>query len=823
MSSSKKLIQASAGVGGGDFYPYTIDNSLFVGDGTKYLYHTGALASTPTDRKKLTISFWFKKSNFYSNTSQTDYFYLGMSTGYPTVQIADHYSSTDQLEITDYRPTPNPRYLMHSDTDMAFRDVSAWYHLVVVVDTTLSTATDRYRFYVNGSEITHTWRNQTSDTPQNVEFHYFNLAKYAIGAYINPNTAAYDPRGNGYYLAEYHAVDGTAYAPTDFGEFNNGVWIPKETSGISYGNGGFYLDFADSSDLGKDVSGNANHFSGSSITASDQMIDTPTNNFATWNPLKLRDTASAYWPLESYSEGNLTTTHTSSVAAGMSYTTVGVPDDTKMYCEIYVSTLGGSNIGIDSGLYANVPSAEDRYLYSSGGSISGPSSSTSGSSYTTGDIIGICIDRVSDEVAFYKNGSLQGTLSGLSDKPFFPFFLGDNNASIILNAGQNGTFNGNVTAGGNTDANDLGDFKYTVPTDALALCTANFPEPTIGPTSASLSDEHFDTVLYTGTGTSQSISTLEFQPDFVWIKSRTDAATHLLFDTIRGASNFLASSDSDAESTVTSTLTSFDTNGFTVGANNAANGSGDDIVAWNWKANGSGVSNTDGATASTVSVNTDAGFSIVTYTGTGSVTTVGHGLGVAPNFIIVKARDQGTGYNWCSYSSMLGPTYNTGGLDVTSAADAHPNYWANTAPTSSVFTVSTYGVVNDNGGQMLAYCFAEIEGFSSFGKYTGNGSADGPFIYTGFRPAWFMLKKSSGTGWWYVFDSERNTYNLTGKAVFPNSTSAESDYPGGSSLGMYFLSNGVKLRGSQTEQNGSGTTYIYMAFAENPFKYANAR
>jgi len=802
------MAQAAAGAaGGGDFYSYTVDNSArFNNPDVPELSKT---FGTATNRKKWTYSTWAKiadttiyKFLFFAGTTDANYTHFAVFGDYLWYL---NYAGGNQIKII---------------STAKLRDLSAWYHFVLAVDTTQASASDRVKIYVNGTQLT-AFSTETLPS-QNFDTLFNSSIEHTIGT----DAQFYTPNGghtmNG-YLAEPVFVDGQQLPPTDFGEDKNGVWVPKDVSGLTFGNNGFLLDFGNSAALGTDVSGNSNNFTSSGLTSSDQMPDTPTNNFATWNPLKLRDTASAYWPLESYSEGNLTTTHPSSISSGTSYSTIGVPDDTKMYCEIYVSTLGGSNIGIDSGLYANVPSAEDRYLYSSGGSISGPSSSTSGSSYTTGDIIGICIDRVSDEVAFYKNGSLQGTLSGLSDKPFFPFFLGDNNASIILNAGQNGTFNGNVTAGGNTDANDLGDFKYTVPTDALALCTANFPEPTIGPTSASLSDEHFDTVLYTGTGTSQSISTLEFQPDFVWIKSRTDAATHLLFDTIRGASNFLASSDSDAESTVTSTLTSFDTNGFTVGANNAANGSGDDIVAWNWKANGSGVSNTDGATASTVSANTDAGFSIVTYTGTGAVTTVGHGLGVAPNFIIVKARDQGTGYNWCSYSSMLGPTYNTGGLDVTSAADAHPNYWANTAPTSSVFTVSTYGVVNDNGGQMLAYCFAEIEGFSSFGKYTGNGSADGPFIYTGFRPAWFMLKKSSGTGWWYVFDSERNTYNLTGKAVFPNSTSAESDYPGGSSLGMDFLSNGVKLRGSQTEQNGSGTTYIYMAFAENPFKYANAR
>jgi len=249
-----------------------------------------------------------------------------------------------------------------------------------------------------------------------------------------------------------------------------------------------------------------------------------------------------------------------------------------------------------------------------------------------------------------------------------------------------------------------------------------------------------------------------------------------------------------------------------------SSGNTEDYVAWNWKAGGTGVSNTDGSVTSTVSVNQDAGISVVKgNVGSSGNITIGHGLGVSPSFVIAKSLGA-TSVNALIPSVMTKDNYIF--LSRTDAMASYTDYWGSALPTSTVIGLQAgIGFINDT----IIYAFAEVEGFSSFGSYTGNGSADGPFIYTGFRPAWFMLKKTSGTGWWYVFDAERNTYNLTGKAVFPNSSAAETDYPGGASLGMDFLSNGVKLRGYQTEQNGSGTTYIYMAFAEMPFKYSVGR
>ena len=820
MSNFTKLMaQAAAGnVAGGDFYDYTIDNSLFVGDGTKYLYHTGALASTPTDRKKLTISFWFKQCNFQSNTSAQNYFYLGMSTGYPTVGIYGYNTSADQLEIVNYRPSPEPRYLMHTDTDMAFRDVSAWYHLVLVVDTTLSTATDRYIIYVNGSEITHTWRNQSSNTPQNAEFHYFNLAKYAIGAYVNPNTAAYDPRGNGYYLAEYHAVDGTAYAPTDFGEFKNGVWIPKETSGISYGNGGFYLDFADSSDLGKDVSGNANHFSTSSMSSSDQKIDTPTNNFATYNGI---------WQSSglSHSEGNLkqeTPTVSQSYPIGVS--TIPMTSG-SWYFETYInlSSVSGA-VGIIVIPAGHGRSYNDRVTYSNSGNknVNGTSSSY-GASWTTGDIIGCHYDADGGTVTFYKNGTSQGVAAtSVPNLDWLACTQGytTGNGRYDINFGQNGTFNGNVTAGGNSDANGIGDFKYTVPTGALALCTANLPEPTIGPNSATTSDENFDTILFNKSTAPASITGLEFQPDIVWTKNIANAYHSILFDAVRGASSggiYPSGSEYEDYFAVNSDLVSFDTNGFTIGSTSSTNVQLGSNVGWTWKVNGSGSSNSDGSITSTVSANTDSGVSIVTYAGTSANATIGHGLGVAPKMVICKNRDVTT--SWPVYHSGLSSAAYAMYFDITNAQGSFPTLWNSTAPTSSVFNVGTGGNQSNGGGyNYVAYCFAEVEGFSSFGSYTGNGSTDGPFIYTGFRPAFVIIRETGNTNNWMLFDDKRLGYNVDNKYMLIETPASEG--PGGF---IDILSNGFKCRNTQVTTNRSSGNYIYMAFAENPFKYANAR
>jgi hypothetical protein len=351
-------------------------------------------------------------------------------------------------------------------------------------------------------------------------------------------------------------------------------------------------------------------------------------------------------------------------------------------------------------------------------------------------------------------------------------------------------------------------FAYTPPAGFKSLNTYNLPDSTIED-----GGQYFNTVTYTGNGSTQSITGVGFQPDWVWAKSRSTANYHVLVDAVRGNGYFLRSNTTDGDAAV-ALLSSFDSDGFSIaGGYSAVNSSGGTYVAWNWKANGSGVSNTDGSITSTVSANTTAGFSIVTYTTLASIAgTVGHGLGVVPDMVIAKSRTSSAAWNVWHKDILISQRLR---LDDTSAATSS-TVWNSTLPTADVFTQNISSTVQD----AVAYCFADVEGFSKFGSYTGNGSTDGPFIHLGFRPAWVMFKRTDSTGSWRVQDAARNTYNYVNKFLNANTSDAE-----GTAAGDFldFTSNGIKLRATATDWNASGGTYIYMAFAESPFKLSLAR
>ena len=337
-------------------------------------------------------------------------------------------------------------------------------------------------------------------------------------------------------------------------------------------------------------------------------------------------------------------------------------------------------------------------------------------------------------------------------------------------------------------------------------------------------NKYMDATTYTGNGSSQSITNSgSMQPDFVWIKGRSTAYGHQLFDSIRGATTYLASNTTDAESTNAQTLTSFNSNGFSLGTNVGVNQSSATQIGWQWKAGGTAVSNTAGTITSQVSANTTSGFSVATYTGNGTGgATIGHGLGVAPSMIIIKQRSTASvNGNWAVYHQSLG---NTGylALNTTSAVSNDIGYWNNTSPTSSVFSVGTFEVTNRSTATYVAYCWTPIAGYSKFGSYTGNGSTDGPFVYLGFRPRYIMIKTSSAVNDWVVLDTSRNTYNAANSTLYPNLSNAEES-PASSVTGIDILSNGFKIRDAKGFWNASGGTFIYAAFAENPFKYALAR
>jgi len=323
---------------------------------------------------------------------------------------------------------------------------------------------------------------------------------------------------------------------------------------------------------------------------------------------------------------------------------------------------------------------------------------------------------------------------------------------------------------------------------------------------------HFNTVLYTGNGSTNAITGVGFAPGWTLLKDRNDTSGTRVYDSVRGAIKRLRTDLTDAEIDDSDGLTAFGSDGFTLGADGATNASSTLYVSWNWKAGGSASSNSDGDITSSVSANTTAGFSVMTYTGTGSNNTVGHGLNSAPTFTIIRRRDSNR--NW--FVSIVPYTGDTGYLylHTTTAGGSSGQSFFTARPTNSVMNLGTDQDANISSGNYIAYNFHDVQGYSKFGSYTGNGNADGTFVYTGFRPAWVMIKRTDSTADWHIQDNKRDTINPVDTSLFANTTDAETT---SSSYNTDFLSNGFKLRGTSTARNGSGNSYVYMAFAESPF------
>jgi hypothetical protein len=537
------------------------------------------------------------------------------------------------------------------------------------------------------------------------------------------------------------------------------------------------------------------------------MTDVPTltsataSNFAVLNPLTGDGTISNANLTIAWSGGNSSKPATIGVNSG------------KWYCEILLDSSSSNAIlvGIIPSTMnpsASYPgSASGGYGYFGDGQkyFNGVGSAY-GSAISNGDIVGIAFDLDNGKVWFSRNGTWQasgdpaaGTNAAFTSIPAGTWFL---------SAGHSGTCTMSANFGQRP-------FTYTPPTGFVALNTFNLPTNTIVK-----GNTNFNAVLYTGTGSAgNSITGVGFQPDFNWIKTRSTISNHLLTDSVRGTGRSLFSNLTDAEST-TRYITSLDSDGFTVGTpTDDCNESGRTFVAWNWKAGGTAVTNTAGTISAQVSANPTAGFSVVTYTGTGSAATIGHGLGVAPQWIIVKNRDAADAWQVYHANNTANPETDYLVLNTTAATADAADRWNDTAPTSSVFSIGNGVEVNTNTEKYVAYCWTPIAGYSAFGSYTGNGSTDGPFVYTGFQPKWVLVKKTSATDDWVLFDAARSPYNAVNNWLFPQSSAAEL-------TGVHspdFLSNGFKMRSTSGATNGSGATFIYMAFAENPFKNSLAR
>jgi hypothetical protein len=694
-------------------------------------------------------------------------------------------------------------------TTQELRDPSGWYHIILSVDTTQTTAANRIKIYINGSEVTafSTNNNPTQSTTVGINT---NTSASRLGS-DDPAASARKLDG---YLSEVYFIDGQQLTPSSFGETNSdGVWVPKAYTG-TYGTNGFHLDFKDAAltagsnaGLGKDVSGNGNYWTTNNISVTagvtyDSMVDTPTNNYATLNPLLYNRTYAA-----TLSEANLT--YARGGAGQTLYGSTVSVSSGKWYFECYVNNSTSFRVGFcQTDDYANWGSVEKNvgtgakgYGYSSSGNKTNNGSDVAyGDTYAATNLISCALDIDNGKIWWAKNGTWQASgdpaagtnaaytsISGL----LTPAISAESNGGGSLNFGQR-------------------PFTYTPPTGFKALCTANLPQVAIAKPAS-----YFNAKTRTGTGAAFNVTGQAFQPDLVWTKGRSGATDHALYDIVRGVQKQLESNNQDAETTETQGLTAFNSDGFSGGTLAQINTNAATYIDWMWNAGGTGVSNTAGSITSTVSANTIAGFSIVTYTGTGANATVGHGLGVAPKMVIVKQRGAGTNA-WYVYTSTTGPTNYLLLNDTVASSASATAAWNGTAPTSTVFSLGN-GAGPNSATTYVAYCFAEIAGYSKFGSYTGNGSTDGPFVYCGFRPKYVLIKDSTSAANWILWDVARDTYNVVGTNLYPNSSAADTASGGA----LDFTANGFKMRTAGAGYNTNSNIHIFAAFAEYPFGGSN--
>ena len=805
------------------FYNGVIDQSLRFEDGdSPYLDRT---PSSETDRDKFTWSCWIKRGvldqlviifqHGASNNNSTSLFIESDNT--LTYQHADGGGATDKVQ-----------------TNAVLRDTTNFYHIALAVDTTQSTDSNRVRLYINGvyqsSLATANYPTQNTDTDMNT------TNKFRISGQTAGTQFPFDG-----YMAEVNFLDGIQVGDTqdsdgnyildEFGKTKNGVWIPKAYSG-SYGTNGFRLTFADSSSLGDDTSGNGNDFTSSGLASTDVVKDSPTNNFCTFNSLEVAHTNEL-----TLSEGNLGGVPSATSAWNTRVGNFNFSSG-KWYAEFSrVTDVTGAFFGVlqtgsTDGLYIGYGSQGYGYYIENGNVQTSAGYATNGTGLGTAtkfDVIGVALNLDDNELRFYKNGSVLGSAAiPITDASYaFGASATQSGNLIIANFGQDSSFAGYITSGSDSaqDANGQGDFFDAPPTGFLAMCSANMPDTGFNADEDNQPTDFHNVVLYTGNGyptsNSNTITGVGFQPDWVWIKDRDNSnINHSIYDSTRGVTKELSSNATTAEGTESTFLTAFNSDGFVLGAGNEVNTQNIKFVAWNWKINGgTTATDTTGSQDSIIQTNQTLGMTIGLSDATSGTYTFAHGLGATPEFLMYRNKDSTD--NWQYWHTGMGAAGTSlMYLNNTGARSATGSAWLSTL--SSTLIGITAGQATGTSGTHLFWAFRSIEGFSKFGNYEGNASTDGTYTYTGFRPSLIWLKNyDTGVTGHLIFDDVRhessNAGNVRQKTLRTDSADAEDN-----SYKVDFLSNGFKIRTGDTNFINAGDTYIYWAWAHNPFKFSNA-
>ena len=763
---------------------------------------TTKLTRTPAgagNRRKMTISFWSKKCVIQAGASYDQI--LVQNSGVAGGGAAFSWNAND--DFLCYMPSG-----MNLVTRGKNRDPAAWDHLVIGIDTDQTTATDRVKIYRNGSDDTLT--SGTYPT-LNVDL----TINQAVAQYIGGNSA--DSFKANVYLAEMYFIDGQQLTASSFGETDSvtGAWVPKAYTG-TYGTNGFYLDFSDnsnttSSTLGKDRSGNNNDWTPSnfSVTAgvgNDSLTDTPTNygtdtgaggevrgNYCTLNSINAKSTTLL-------TNGNLRLAGPGSGAQYAALGTFGMKGG-KWYWE-YLVTVGGNEVmpgfcdaaisrtQINDGVFTGSDYEAYGYQDTNGNKRSNAGGSVAyGNSFTTNAVIGCALDLDNGKAWWSKNGTWQA--SGDPAAGTSAAFTGLDTAKSWV---VWGSVNGNATP--NLEFNfGQRPFAATAPSGFKALCTQNLPTPAIAKPS-----DKFEAFTYTGNGSGsmaqRDLAASSFQPGWAWLKGRSGATDHAQYDSVRGVTKDFGNSGSPAQTTETTGLTAFNSNGIGIKELAKINTNAATYVAWLWK------------------VDVASGVDVISFTGTGAQQNVAHGLGVTPRMYWFR-KNASADSIWVYHADAnASPQNGAMFMGGTQAFSSSSSYFGNTAPDATNISV---GLSASNTTACTAWALAEVEGFSRIRKYTGNAAADGPFVWCGFRPKFVLIKSSTAVDAWLIYDSARDTYNVMPTTLVPNTTAAEAAISG-----LDFLSNGFKLRTITTTPNAA-QTYVFAAFAEHPFKYARAR